>query len=846
MFTIIKDKYIRCFVGLFVFMFLSVAACNSYASVCFLPGGDCGETNDDLAFWCEPDDKDCNDANGTPDEYRPGDKPEKAEKPEKPDCTITCTPEDGHRTCTTDSNGCPTVGKECLNDKYLTEQACESDNNGANCKLAGDCYEVITASQGSCDGYNVAKSTLVALQTAFGVSSFDTFMSNLSTYTLEQCTACPADSTKFKCSYVGCPAGKTLYLNIDSLSASENGAKSMLSNTNITDYEEFSLEPSVFAKSSSVQKDSRSYAEACIMNKIKDNTLPNVCVQSQYCNGTDIYFQDSSNNHPDANKCVIKSIYCPIKDSRGLFNLSNIEIYDHDGNNCYYQYYEALSQTSSSTIALNECKKCLTGSNGYSLLPSNPKIHPAAITYNHSEFSFIPVDKTKRNMAIKMAQCDLSSLEGCVIGADFNDLLAGVTGYETAPIATSLCLDKNNIDSDYIDVQYIPYRQSVQQLMRAGLNDKNSKYYGKEDLVDYHVYVEHEGTSEPETGSCEAIQGQLVSYDTLYKFWEDNFKNYLNNEEDYYTDGWGYTYFPKEETFESFMANLSKYTLDECTTCIDTNGKTQYKCKYAGCPDGKDLYINKYVHYGPITTLFSNTTVSDYQYYSFPEVYQGYYDDNNITMIDEGYLLTPNSSCCSEARNLGVFDVRNYCTNWNMHCYGEDEIDLGYTGNLGYVEESSQGLRDGCSRSIYCKALLNGKDYGGYLEVDVLYGRNICQISSDSLADSCFTLLEYSLSQDPEFYNDGHPAFPDGLYRYVYDFNIDYLEADTHQIAHKDDDTMELNTLDGAGAICAGSEIYNYSERITDKYGAGSQDSWIIDDKSVVFLPPAQWLEENQ
>ena len=163
MFTIIKDKYIRCFVGLFVFIFLSVATCNSYASVCFLPTGDCGSKDESIntdSGWEEwpetegcpegynwsycPDGSLCDEKDGC---YKiTGSKA----KDEEPKCTTTCTPKDGHRTCTTDIMGCPIVDKECLDDKYLTLQACKNGNNGANCKLVGDCYEVDTYVAPSC------------------------------------------------------------------------------------------------------------------------------------------------------------------------------------------------------------------------------------------------------------------------------------------------------------------------------------------------------------------------------------------------------------------------------------------------------------------------------------------------------------------------------------------------------------------------------------------------------------------------------------------------------------------------------------------------------------------------
>ena len=286
MFAILKSKYIRCLIGIFVFTFVSFVTYNSYASVCFLPTGDCGgddvsaDTNDDLPFWCEEDDTDPRCKNNSNDSIGcTGSNCNNSDDTETK-CTTSCTKEEGHRTCTTDSNGCSIVAKECSGNTYLTQAYCTSANSGKTCTQSGSCWVVdntndegnspidycietsgyydtqaactsanngqnwsesngcwiVDTSDSACEGYDVAKSTLVTLQDAYDVANFDDFVDNLQKYTLESCTVCPTDSTKYKCEYVGCPNGKTLYVYSET---ARNNISTLLSNTTLSNYDIF-------------------------------------------------------------------------------------------------------------------------------------------------------------------------------------------------------------------------------------------------------------------------------------------------------------------------------------------------------------------------------------------------------------------------------------------------------------------------------------------------------------------------------------------------------------------------------------------------------------------------------
>ena len=205
MFAILKSKYIRCLIGIFVFIFVSFVTYSSYASVCFLPTGDCGgedvsvDTNEDLIVW-PPEEcigTDC-------DEHCTGNNCNNSDDTGTK-CTDSCTPETGHRTCTTDSNGCSIVAKECSGNTYLTQAYCTSANSGKTCTQSGSCWVVSTTSGGNDSTTCIASNGYYDTQAACTSANSGKTCTQSGSCWVVNSTSCPTgyslscDKTKYTC-----------------------------------------------------------------------------------------------------------------------------------------------------------------------------------------------------------------------------------------------------------------------------------------------------------------------------------------------------------------------------------------------------------------------------------------------------------------------------------------------------------------------------------------------------------------------------------------------------------------------------------------------------------------------
>ena len=662
MFAILKSKYIRCLIGIFVFIFVSFVTYSSYASVCFLPTGDCGgedvsvDTNEDLIVW-PPEEcigTDC-------DEHCTGNNCNNSDDTGTK-CTDSCTPETGHRTCTTDSNGCSIVAQECSGNTYLTQAYCTSANSGKTCTQSGSCWVVdntndegnspidycietsgyydtqaactsanngqncsesngcwiVDTSDSACEGYDVAKSTLVTLQDAYDVANFDDFVDNLQKYTLESCTVCPTDSTKYKCEYVGCPSGKTLYLNID---MTDNGVTSILSNTNITDYEEFvTSDDIVFYTGDHTTKfvaqtftdTSRNLTateiNGCCNAINSSETVLGLCEDLTSLQGYDpcylknggtltrignsnAYTSSPYHEYKDTVKYCHVNTRCDIYSEIG-YHLGEVYVEEFDGE-CYHPAKSYPCSTSDCSDRIEYCKRCIRSGQGFQGGGCYHDFSQKTISFREVGFALLPFDAGTKNVAVEISNCTSTSLADCNIDKEASKLTAN-----------ALCLDSSLIEKYQVEMGNSNFigSSNIGKILDH-VKDKSNKPYGEENFLQYHVYVEpcdsKAGKYSAKT-QCEnetenrcfldedncwvsgfnVVPGEntYVKGGYLYKLWYDNFEapGGFNHKTDEVVNGLQY-YYPKELTFKDFLLNLHKYTLEYChtrnSTVTDDNKK---------------------------------------------------------------------------------------------------------------------------------------------------------------------------------------------------------------------------------------------------------------------------------